>query len=63
MFCRRVIDLLKAGRPVARDAAEIDTNGQSIYRWHRQARIDAGIEPCVATAEHVELMALRRRVR
>lgn len=59
-FRRRVIDLVEAGRPVA---AELGISGQSIYTWRRQARIDAGIEPGMTTAEQGEPVALRKRVR
>ena len=59
-FRRRVIDLVGAGRPVA---AELGISGQSISTWRRQARIDAGIETGMTTAEHAELAALRKRVR
>ena len=62
-FRRRVIDLVEAGRPVATVAAELGISGQSIYTWRRQARIDAGLEAGVTTAEHAELVALRKRVR
>ena len=62
-FRRRVIDLVEAGRPVAQVAAELPISDQSIYTWCRQARIDAGVEPGLTTAEHGELAALRERVR
>ncbi len=62
-FRRRVIDLVEAGRPVATVAAELGISGQSIYTWRRQARIDAGLEAGMTTAEHAELVALRKRVR
>ena len=58
-FRRRVIDLVESGRPAAAVAAELDISGQSIYTWRRQARIEAGM----TTADHGELVALRRRVR
>ena len=62
-FRRRVIDLVEFGRPVAAVAVELGISGQSIYTWRRQARIDAGVEPGMSTAEHAELVALRKRVR
>lgn len=62
-FRRRVVDLVESGRPVAQVAAELPVSDQSIYAWRRQARIDAGVEPDLTTAEHAELVALRRRVR
>ena len=60
---RRVIDLVEAVRPVAQVAAEVGISDQSIYSWRRRARIDAGSEPGLTTAEHAELVALRNRVR
>ena len=62
-FRKRVVDLVEAGRPVAQVAAELGISDQSIYTWRRQARIDAGVEPGMSTAEHAELAALRKRVR
>ena len=49
-------------RPAAAVAAELGISDQSIYTWRRQARIDAGLEAGMRTAEHAELAALRRRV-
>ncbi|WP_419552857.1 IS3 family transposase [Candidatus Poriferisodalis sp.] len=62
-FRRRVIDLVESGRRVAAVASELGISGQSIYAWRRQARIDAGVEPGMSTAEHAELVVLRKRVR
>ena len=59
-FGRRVIELVAAGRRVA---AELGISGQSICTWRRQARIDAGIETAMTTAEHAERAALRKRIR
>ena len=58
-----MIDLVESGRPVAAVAADLGISGQSVYTWRRQARIDAEIETGISTAEHAELMALRKRVR
>lgn len=62
-FRQRVVDLVEAGRPVAQVAAELGISDQSIYTWRRQARIDAGVEAGLTTAEEAELAALRKRVR
>ena len=62
-FRQRVVDLVEAGRPVAQVAAELGISDQSIYTWRRQARIDAGVEAGLTTAEKAELAALRKRVR
>ncbi len=62
-FHQRVVDLVEAGRPVAQVAAELGISDQSIYTWRRQARIDAGSEAGLTTAEKAELAALRKRVR
>ena len=62
-FRQRVVDLVDAGRPVARVAAELGISDQPIYTWRRQARIDAGSEAGLTTAEKAGLAALRKRVR
>jgi transposase-like protein len=55
--------LVEGGRTVADLAAELGASEQTIYTWRRQARIDAGLEACVTTAEHAELAAAKRRIR
>jgi len=62
-FGQRVVDLVEAGRAVARVAAELGISGQSICTWRRRARIDAGSEAGLTTAEKAGLAALRKRVR
>ena len=62
-FRQRVVELVEAGRAVAEVASDLGISGQSIYTWRRQARIDAGLEPGLSTAEHAELVAARRRIR
>lgn len=62
-FKRRVVDLVEGGRKVADVAADLGISEQSVYTWRRQARIDAGIEPGLSSAEHGELVAARRRIR
>jgi len=61
-FRRKVLDLVKAGRPVRQVAADLDLPGQTIYVWLRQDRIDAGLEPGLTSADQAELVAARRRI-
>ena len=35
---------------------------QTIYNWHRQDRIDRGLEPGPTSVEKTELQAARRRI-
>lgn len=62
-FRRRVVELVEGGRKVAEVAADLGISEQSIYTWRRQARIDAGVEPGLTSAEKAELAAARRRIR
>ena len=62
-FRRRVVELVEGGRKVAEVAAELGISDQSIYTWRGQARIDAGLETGLTSAEKAELMAARRRIR
>ena len=61
-FRRRVVDLVEGGRKVAEIAVELEVSEQTIYVWRRQARIDAGLEAGVTTAELSELSAAKRRI-
>lgn len=61
-FRRKVLDLVAAGSPVSRIAAEWGISDQSIYTWARHARIDQGLEPGLSTGEKVELTEARRRI-
>lgn len=61
-FRRKVLDLVAAGRPVSRIAAEWGISDQSIYTWARQDRIDEGLEPGLSTGEKAELTEARRRI-
>ena len=60
---QRVVALVEGGRKVSEVAAELEVSEQTIYTWRRQARIDAGLEAGVTTAEHAELQAAKRRIR
>jgi len=62
-FRRRVIDLVEGGRKVAEVSKELGVSQQTIYVWRRQARIDAGLEAGVTSAEHAELVAAKKRIR
>ncbi len=62
-FRRRVVDLVEGGRKVSEIAADLGISEQSIYTWRRQARIDAGLEAGLSTAEHAELASAKRRIR
>jgi transposase-like protein len=61
-FRRRVIDLIKAGRPVRVVATELGLAEATVYRWKAQDLIDRGITPGVSTSERGELAAARRRI-
>jgi transposase-like protein len=61
-FRRKVLDLVAAGRPVARIAAERGISDQTIYTWARQDRIDQGLEPGLSTGEKTELAEAKRRI-
>jgi transposase len=61
-FRRKVLDLLKAGRPIAEVASDLGVTAASIYTWRNQELIDSGEKPGVTTAESVELKAARRKI-
>lgn len=62
-FRRRVIELIERGKKVAEEARNLDVRQQTFYVWRRQARIDAGLETDVKTAEFAERAAARNRIR
>jgi len=62
-FRRRVVEVVEGGRKVAEVATDLGVSEQSIYTWRRQARIDAGVEAGLTSAEKAELAAARRRIR
>ena len=62
-FRRRVIKLVEGGRQIAEVSRELGVSQQTIYVWRRQARIDAGLEAGVTSAEHAELVAAKKRIR
>jgi transposase len=56
-FCRKVLDLVAAGRPIAQIAAGLGISDQTIYGWRRQELIDTGRLPGLHLAELAELSA------
>lgn len=61
-FRRKVLDLVEAGRPVARVAHDLDISAQCIYTWRRQQLIDRGQLPGITSTDHAELVAARKRI-
>jgi putative transposase len=61
-FRRRVVELVRAGKPVRMVAAELDLAPATVHRWKAQDLIDRGIKPGLATSERGELAAARRRI-
>jgi putative transposase len=57
-----VLDLLKAGRPVADLVHDLQISDQTIYNWRRQELIDTGQLPGITSGEQSELVAARRRI-
>lgn len=53
-FRRRVVEVVEGGRKVAEVAADLGVSEQSIYTWRRQARIDAGVEAGLTSAEKAD---------
>ena len=56
-------DQIRAGRPVAELARELEMHQSTLHRWKRQDRIDRGLVSGVSTSESAELQAARRRIR
>ena len=54
---RKVLELVETGRPIAEVARALGISDQSIYTWHRQDRIDRGLEPVLTSPEKTELLA------
>ena len=62
-FRRRVVELVRAGRPVRAVAVELGLAEATVYRWKAQDLIDRGVKPGTSTSEQGELAAARRRIR
>ena len=61
-FRRRVLELVRAGRPVRVIAAELGLAEATVYRWKAQDLIDCGLKPGLSTSERGELAAAKRRI-
>ena len=61
-FRRRVVELVRAGRPVRVVAAELGLAEATVYRWKAQDLIDRGMRPGTSTSERGELAAAKRRI-
>ena len=59
---RKILDLLKADRPIVEVAKAMGISDQSIYTSRRQDRIDQGLEPGLTSAERAELAVAKRRI-
>ena len=62
-FRRRVVELVRSGRSVARVSAEIGVSEATVYRWRAQDRIDRGERPGLSSVERSELAQARARIR
>jgi transposase len=62
-FRRRVVELVRAGRPVRVIAVELGLAEATVYRWKAQDLVDRGLKPGTSTSERGELAAARRRIR
>lgn len=60
-YRRRIIELVRAGRPIAQLAREFEASANAIRKWIKQAALDEGLRSGgLTTTEHEELNRLRR---
>ena len=62
-FRRRAVELVRAGQPVSKTAADLGITHTCLYNGVKQDRIDPGEMPGKTTAESRELRKARRRIR
>jgi transposase-like protein len=62
-FRRRVVELVRAGRPVRVVAAELGLAEATVYRWKAQDLIGRGVKPGASTSDRGELAAARQRIK
>jgi transposase-like protein len=59
---RQVCERMLAGEAVKDLVAELEISDHTLYRWRRQALIDAGEQPGAKSYEADPLLAARRRI-
>jgi transposase len=63
-YRRRIIELVRCGRPIAQLAREFEASANAIRQWVKQAGLDEGLRSDrLTTAERDELNRLRRENR
>src|SRR5713226_1500724 len=63
-YRRRIIELARAGRPIAQLAREFEASANAIRKWVKQAGLDEGLRSDgLATAEREELNRVLREER
>ena len=62
-FRHRACDRMLAGETVKDLAAELSVNDSTLYKWRRQALIDAGQSPGLKSYEADRLAQARRRIK
>ncbi len=62
-FRRRALDLVAQGEPVAQVAKNLGISESCLRRWMDRDDVDAGRKEGLTSAEHKELVELRRRNR
>ena len=62
-FRRRALDLVRAGRPIAQVALDLQVSQSVLYSWLGQELIDAGFVQGMSSEQSAELTAARRRIR
>jgi transposase-like protein len=60
---RRTCERMLAGEKVKDLCAELGIHNVTLYKWRRQALIDAGVTPGLKSYEADPLLASRRRVK
>jgi transposase len=59
-YRRRLVELVRAGRPIAELAREFEASANAIRKWVKQSALDEGLRSDgLTTAEREELMRLR----